>query len=337
MKKLVTIGIPIYKRLEYLPNVLKMVEAQDYPHIDLLISDNGMNGTAVSDIVRKHYPKPYRFRQNAATVSGSIHFTELIQNAVGEYFIALPDDDEISPNYVSELLRVLMKHPEASVALAREETIDETGQLIRMSSDSVPEVLSGADFIRATWGSHAYGLTGLCTFLSKTETLLACGGFPDIWAATSDEDMLMVKLCLNSHVAFSTQCAYRKRFYETSLGYAIGMEDLARGIREFLSCLDSDRMILEYAALHGAEWNELRAYLVKSSWNTYFYRWANLYRQRLTPIKWTMAAFALPPRYYGKVGSSLIGAGKSAALSQVKRYCPQAYTAYRTTKSRFLR
>ena len=70
MRKLVTIGIPIYKRLEYLPNVLRVVEAQDYPEIDILVSDNGMNGTAVSDVVKKHCTRPYRFRQNSATVSG---------------------------------------------------------------------------------------------------------------------------------------------------------------------------------------------------------------------------------------------------------------------------
>lgn len=45
MSKLVTIGIPIYRRLEYLPQVLKIVEEQDYPSIELLVSDNGMNGT----------------------------------------------------------------------------------------------------------------------------------------------------------------------------------------------------------------------------------------------------------------------------------------------------
>src|SRR5688500_1617447 len=112
MDKLVTIGIPVYKRLEYLPNVLRIVGAQDYPNIDLLVSDNGLNGTAVQDTVVKHYPKPYRFRQNAATVSGSNHWTQLIENANGEYFVLLADDDEITPNFVSTLVRLLEKHPE---------------------------------------------------------------------------------------------------------------------------------------------------------------------------------------------------------------------------------
>src|SRR5512133_3693762 len=96
----VTIGLPIYKRLEYLPHVLDVISAQDYPSVELLVSDNGQNGDRVLEIVRRHYSKPFRFRQNPATVSISTHFNQLLQEASGKYFITLCDDDEISANYV---------------------------------------------------------------------------------------------------------------------------------------------------------------------------------------------------------------------------------------------
>jgi glycosyltransferase involved in cell wall biosynthesis len=319
MDKLVTIGIPIYKRLEFLPNALRVVAAQDYPHIDLLVSDNGVNGTAVSDLVDRHYARPYRFRQNEATVSPSTHFTQLIQHARGEYFVALPDDDEITPNFVSELLRVIERHPEVSAAFGREEAIDPAGRVIRQSVDTIPEVLSGFDFIKTTWGTREYRLGSFCTYLARTETLLACGGFPDIWAGTSDEDLLAVKLTLDSAVAFSTRCSYRKRVYETSLGYSITTKDLARGIREFVSCLDADPRVRGYAAEHPLEWKELRGYLVTSAWNTYYFRWADLYRRRLSPVKWAAAGFALPLRYHRRVARFILGAGKSAMLGHAQR------------------
>src|SRR4030095_4251192 len=116
--------------------------------------------------------------------------------------------------------------------------------------DTIPEVLSGFDFIKTTWGTREYRLCSFCTYLGKTETLLACGGFPDIWAGTSDEDLLAVKLALDSTIAFSTRCSYRKRIYDTSLGYSIDTKDLARGIREFIAHLDGDSSILSYAAAH---------------------------------------------------------------------------------------
>ena len=53
--KLVTIGVPFYKRLDYLPNVLRMVAAQDYPLIELIISANGENGARVQEIIKANY------------------------------------------------------------------------------------------------------------------------------------------------------------------------------------------------------------------------------------------------------------------------------------------
>jgi len=337
MSRLVTIGIPIYKRLEYLPHVLGVVEAQDYPEIDLLVSDNGMNGDAVRTIVEKHYRRPFRFRQNASTVSGSAHYTQLIHNAAGEYTTILADDDEISPNFVSELVRLLEKHPEASVALAREEVIDAHGNVMRRSTASVPEILRGEDFIRAVWRTRQYGFEALCTFLAKTSKLAACGGFPEIWAATSDEDLLMVKLCLGSYVALSTQCAFRKRFDESSFGYAIELDDLARGIRDFVAQLDSDPDVLKYAALHKTEWNELRGYLVDSAWNTYRFRWAGMYRARMPVFRWMAAGFALPlPKYGRALAHTLMDAAKRAALERIQRSCPQAYKVYRAAKTKLI-
>lgn len=315
MKKLVTIGIPVYKRLEFLPNVLQIVAAQDYPHIDLLVSDNGLNGSVVPDIVNRHISRPYRFRQNAATVGISTHFNQLMQNAEGEYFVALADDDEISPNFLSELVVLLEKHPRATAAFGREETIDQAGDLVRASRDTIPEVLSDADFIRSTWKTREYGLTSLCTFLAHTERLLTCGGFPDIFAGTSDEDLLMVKLCLGNQVAFSTRCSFRKRLYETSMGYALETKDLARGIREFVAKMDSDPQILAYAETHPEEWKEFRGYLVESAWDTYWFRWAELYRRRLPALQWARAGFALPVSYHPRVARFLLGACRAAMFA----------------------
>ncbi len=335
MSKLVTIGVPIYKRLNYLPNVLSVIAAQDYPDIDLLISDNGLNGALVPEIADKHYSKPYRFRQNPATVSGSEHYNQLIDNATGEYVIILADDDEISPNFVSELVALMEKHPEAAVALGREETIDEAGHLIRRSKDSVPETLSALDFIRANFGTHEYGFEAFCTFVAKTETLRECGGFPDIWAATSDEDLLIAKLSLGGLITFSTRCTFRKRFYEASGGYAIELKDLARGIREFVSCLDSDARLRKYAESHPREWLEAREVLVRNVWQTYLVRWAEMYRKRMSVPRWLVAGFAMPRAYWRRALLVVIRSAMAAVLVPIRKYCPQVYNAYKAAKTRF--
>src|SRR3989304_3937487 len=142
MAKLVTIAIPVYKRLEYLPHVLDIVRSQDYPALELIVSDNGMNACSVREIVDQHYPKQYKFRQNACTVDVSTHFNQLIAEASGDYFVLLCDDDEISPNYISELVSVLDRHPQATVALSRQEIMDENGAILRGSKDPLPTIVS---------------------------------------------------------------------------------------------------------------------------------------------------------------------------------------------------
>jgi len=337
MSKLVTIGIPVYKRLEYLPSVLAIVAAQDYPNLELLVSDNGMNGTVVSDIVAKHYHRPYKFRQNPATVNISTHFNQLIENASGDYFVVLADDDEISANYVSDLVALLEKRLESAVAMSIQETIDEAGKLLYRSKDTVPEILSGPDFIRAAWGTHQYGFRSFSTFLARREKLLACGGYPNFWVGCADEDAMFVKLCLEGPIAFSTRSTFRKRYSESSDGYSAPLQDLARGMRDYFEFLDTDPRLLKYAAAHPAEWKESKVYLVQMGWKLYHFLWAGMYRNRLGRIEWLKAAFGMPfiPEYYRAVARTLYRTVFLSALGQVgKKFAPRVYDMYRTARAR---
>ena len=105
--KLVTIVIPIFKRLNYLPEILRSVQAQDYPHIELIVSDNGQNGSSIHEVIEACYSRPFRFRQNKQTVDIPTHYQQLLSEAKGEYFIWICDDDLISPNFISELMSTL--------------------------------------------------------------------------------------------------------------------------------------------------------------------------------------------------------------------------------------
>ncbi len=336
MSKLVTVGIPIYKRLEYLPNVLKIVGSQDYPNIELIVSDNGVNGPAVSEIVHRYYSRASRFRQNPSTVGMSNHFNQIIQEASGDYFVLLADDDEISSNYVSELVNLLERHPQASVAMAVQETVDEAGTLVRRSSEQVPEILSGPDFIRAVWGPREFGYESLSTFLARTPRLAASGGFPDFWKGSGNDDALIVKLCLDNFIALSSRCVFRKRCYDTSYGYSQSTQDLARGIKDFLQFVDNDPIIRQFACDHPSEWRATKHLLVKMAWKTYYLRWADMYRQRLSPLEWAKAGFELPfiPEYYKAMIQTLIAASVAKASSAIKHYLPRAYQVYRAARPR---
>jgi glycosyltransferase involved in cell wall biosynthesis len=332
--KLVTVAIPIYKRLSYLPQALKYVESQDYPRIELIVSDNGNNGSAVPEVVDAYYSRPYRFRQNLSTVSISTHWNQIIHEASGDFFVILCDDDEISPNYVSELVRRLERHPSANAAISSQELIGESGITVRRSKPGLPDIVSGTDFIWAAWHTHEYRFGSFTTIMARTQNIRSCGGYPDFTTGTHNDDALLIKLCLPGDVVFSDRCCFRKRMYETSHGMSISIRDLGKASQEFLQFLDSDPTILEFTRHYPDRWVTAKRCLVELGWKTYYRRWARLYRRRLTTKEWIHAAFAMPLilPYYQRVLFTLWGAGKSTLVGPIKKFFPRAYQLYKIAR-----
>jgi glycosyltransferase involved in cell wall biosynthesis len=336
MNLLVTIGIPIYKRVHYLPHILKVVERQDYPEIELLISDNGMNGTKVLEMVAQHYSRPYKFRQNAATVSISKHYNQLVDAASGKYFVLLCDDDSISENFVSELAARLEQNPSAAAAVARQEIIDESDAVVAQSAAALPDRLSGPEFINSAWRTHKYGFKCFATFMGRTDLIKRCGAYPDFTTGTHNDDALLIKLCLAGDIALSDRCCFRWRQYDSSHGWSISIADLAKASREFLHFLKSDPAVLDFARRSPRAWADTKSTLVELGWTTYYWRWAGMYRRKLPTGEWLKAAFALPfiPAYYGRVARTIFSEAKSAAASPLKRRFPQAYEWYMSARGR---
>jgi len=306
MTKLVTVGIPVYKRLTYLPQALQSVLLQDYSNVELIVSDNGNNGSRLVEIVNNNYSKPYKIRQNSTSVPVIKHFNQIIDEASGEYFVLLPDDDTISPNYISELVNILEGNPQVAVAFSKTEAINEDGHIFKSTKENVPPLLSIEDFIKA-WCLGTYKFTDFSTNMARTSDIRLCGGLPDFSQGNHSENALVVKLCLNRLVAFNLSCVCQYRVYESSLGLSVSCKEFAEASTQFLSFLDSDPKILEFSRSLSNQWNQSKAYLVKMIWKSYFNRWSRMYRERVTTAKWVKSAFLLPfiPAYYAAVLSYL--------------------------------
>jgi glycosyltransferase involved in cell wall biosynthesis len=315
--KLVTIGVPFYKRLDYLPNVLRMVAAQDYPSVELIISANGENGPKVREIIEANYRGAYRFRENPSTVNMAVHFNQIIREATGEYFHLLNDDDEMSPNFVSELVKQLELYPEASLAYARLEIINKEGVVVRKSKDNLPVILSGPEFVRATWERREFDYYNVEGFLTRTKLWQQNGGYPVFTSGNHTDNASVIKLCLDHHVVFSSKCVSRHRVHSEGCGWTISMKELAGDSKDFLRWLDVDQTIQEFAAKNFRQWQDLKRVLVRMTWETYLWRWRDIYRYRLTTLQWIREAFRMPflPAYYKQV----ICVFRDTAIASVKR------------------
>lgn len=322
MKK-VTIAIPVYKRLDYLVDAVQSVAAQDYENIELIVSDNGENGGKVKEVVHKHYPRPYRFRQNPRTVPIPTHYNQLIAEATGDYFAFLDYDDMISPNYVSELVGILDSHPEVAVAMAREEMVDENGKFLRASSDRIPHFMTGPELIHS-W--TAYGYESYSTVLGRTAYIKQDGGHPNIPGGTHTDDAILIKLCLRGSVAVSQRCSFRWRISPVSFGWSLKCASLADDTRLYLRFLEEDPAILRYAQEAPATWETIKPVLSRLGWQTYLERWSGMYRERAPFIQWVKGAFAMPyiAEYYRGVRSELYHAVKERIILTMKRVLSSA-------------
>lgn len=299
---IVTVAIPVYKRLAYLPRALESVQRQDYPHVELIVSSNGRN-PEVLGLVERHYGKAYRLRQNVDSVPMAAHFNQLVAAASGEYFLLLSDDDEISPNCLTTLVGLLDQDADAAFALCLVEAIDESGRTIARSDDMPlpPPVMTGPEFIRA-WCLYEHKFICLGTNLARTARVRALGGYPGFVGGLGVDSALAVKLCLAGHVLFTTACTFRYRIHDASDSQSLSSAAWARGSREFLSFLDTDPHLLQFARAQPETWADAKSLLIRVAYRNYLARWMRVYRRRMPLWPWVKAAFALPgnPRSYAR-------------------------------------
>ncbi len=319
--KLVTIGVPFYKRLDYLSNVLRMVAAQDYPSIELIISDNGQNGDKIQQVIEANYQGDYKFRQNASIVKMSRHLNQIIDEASGEYFHLLNDDDEISPDFVSELVKQLERHPQASLAYSRLEIIDEQGTVMRKSTEPLPTFLSGPDFIRATWERYEFNYHNLEGFVTRTTLWKKTGGYPEFSYGNQIDNAAVIRLSLAGGATFSSDCVYRHRVHAQGFGWTVNMKELATDSREFLRWLDTDDTLRAFAAKEPGNWANVKRVLTRMAWGMYLWRWRDIYRGRISAVRWVANAFRMPflPAYYKNVALVFASVIKSRIKSVVTR------------------
>jgi glycosyltransferase involved in cell wall biosynthesis len=318
----VTIAVPVYRRLAYLPQALASIAAQDYPAIELIVSDNGQNGDELRHIVELHYGRPFRLRRNEQSVSISAHFNQLLAEASGEYFVLLADDDAISPHFVSSLVARLEGQPEVGAALPRVETIDSAGgRRPGASRPNPPPLMSWQRFVES-WAHDEYDYVVFATHLARTAEARAAGGYPEFPSGNYNDNALLLKLVLGRSVAYVPEATFLYRVYDTSAGLAASADALASASRLFMRFLEADADIAGFAHREPDAWRRARAQLIQVTWATYLARWSTLYRRRLTTRAWVRAAFLFPfvPAYYRRVLATLAYSwGPLAMLLSLRR------------------
>jgi glycosyltransferase involved in cell wall biosynthesis len=116
----VTIGIPTYNGSERILACLESIWSQEYPNLEILISDNCStdNTQEVVREISKNHPE-IKYARQESNVGPTLNFCYLLENATGKYFMWVSDDDKLEPGVLMRYVAFLEENPDYSLVSGR--------------------------------------------------------------------------------------------------------------------------------------------------------------------------------------------------------------------------
>jgi len=110
---LVSVGIPTYNRVGMLQRAVESVLTQDYPSVEVVISDNAStDGTRAwcEDLCRRD--NRIRYVHQQANIGLVANYAEVLKHSHGALYMAFADDDWLDTSYISQCVRTLLEQPD---------------------------------------------------------------------------------------------------------------------------------------------------------------------------------------------------------------------------------
>jgi glycosyltransferase involved in cell wall biosynthesis len=125
----VTAFIPTYNRARFLPHAISSVLAQTFDDLRLIVSDNASTDETPDVVARFDDPRLEYVRQpeNLGLLGNHNWFLERVDS---DYSLILPDDDLVYPQLLERTVAELDRRPEAGMAHAAFDVIDEDGNVL---------------------------------------------------------------------------------------------------------------------------------------------------------------------------------------------------------------
>jgi len=171
---LVTIAIPTYNRANsYLGQTLQSALSQTYQNIEIIVSDNCSSDN--TEMVVKSFSDPrIRYFKQAKNIGPNNNFNFCLEQAKGDYFLLLQDDDLIDSDFVEVCMRAANYNTDIGIIRTGTRVIDSNGTVLYESPNMVGG-LAIEDFFRGWFAGKTSWY--LCSTLFNTKRLREIGGF----------------------------------------------------------------------------------------------------------------------------------------------------------------
>lgn len=173
-KPLVTIAIPTYERADgYLRQAIASAVSQTYRNVEIIVSDN-CSQDHTGDVVGSFNDSRIRYFRQEKNIGANNNFNFCVEQAGGDYFLLLHDDDLIDEDFVDVCMGAADQRSEIGIIRTGTRICDEEGNVISM----YPNMASGysTDDLFRGWFRNETSFY-LCSTLFNTRKLREIGGF----------------------------------------------------------------------------------------------------------------------------------------------------------------
>lgn len=123
---LISIGVPVYNEARFLLQSLEALIHQDYPSIEIIISDNASSDE--TEKICREFAERYdkvNYHRYDDNLGPARNFSYVLQAATGKYFMWAAGHDLWARNYLSACVEILESHPKAIIAYGSSQWINE--------------------------------------------------------------------------------------------------------------------------------------------------------------------------------------------------------------------
>jgi glycosyltransferase involved in cell wall biosynthesis len=203
---LMTIGIPVFNEERFIDSALTSLRNQDYPNLEIVISDNASTDRTL-EICQRHASQDPRIRIASATENrGAIaNFRYALDMASGTYFMWGAGHDLWTPNLVSECVALLEANDQACLAFASSRWIGVDDEPLARASgwSDTRDLPAAARFFTIFWG-NMHPVVGVM----RTDRLRACPPMPGM---VGGDLVLLADLALRGSFLHATNSCWSRR------------------------------------------------------------------------------------------------------------------------------
>ena len=131
---LVSIIIPTFERLHYLPYAIESALAQTYQNTEVIVSDDGSTSD-VRSLVAAFTDKRIRYRRNDVNIGQVLNNLSAFKEAKGKYVANLHDDDMWEPTFLEKLIPPMESDEDIVLAFSNHFIMNSAGEIDEQTTE----------------------------------------------------------------------------------------------------------------------------------------------------------------------------------------------------------